>query len=168
MSADLSPSEPPSVAKRGGARLAGILGGSAGNFIEWYDWFAYASFSLYFAHAFFPHGSELDQRLQAAAVFAVGFLARPAGAWLMGVFADRHGRKAALIGSVAAMCGGSAMIAVTPGAKFIGVAAQALLIVAALSGASASAASMARAPPTSPRWRGLAGGDSGPHFSSSP
>lgn len=115
-----------------GPRLTAILGGAAGNFIEWYDWFAYSSFSLYFAAAFFPASDELDRRLQAAAVFAVGFLARPAGAWLMGVFADRHGRKAALTASVAAMCGGSALIALTPSAHTIGWAAPALLTTARL------------------------------------
>ncbi|HWF01299.1 MAG TPA: MFS transporter [Caulobacteraceae bacterium] len=113
-------------------RLFAIMGGAAGNFIEWYDWFAYSSFSLYFAAAFFPASDELDRRLQAAAVFAVGFLARPAGAWLMGVFADRHGRKAALTASVAAMCGGSALIALTPSAHTIGVAAPVLLTLARL------------------------------------
>ena len=77
-------------------RLKAILGGSAGNLVEWYDWFAYASFSLYFAKVFFPHGDATEQLLQTAAVFAAGFLARPVGAWLMGVYADRAGRKAAI------------------------------------------------------------------------
>ena len=60
-------------------RLAAIVGGSAGNLVEWYDWFAYASFTIYFAKAFFPKGDQTTQWLQAAAVFAVGFLARPVG-----------------------------------------------------------------------------------------
>jgi MHS family alpha-ketoglutarate permease-like MFS transporter len=114
------------------ARLKAIVGGALGNLVEWYDWFAYASFSLYFARTFFPSGGELDQRLQAAAVFAVGFLARPVGAWLMGVFADRRGRKAALVLSVSLMCAGSLMIAVVPGYRTIGVAAPAILVVARL------------------------------------
>jgi MHS family alpha-ketoglutarate permease-like MFS transporter len=49
------------------------LGGSAGNLVEWYDWYVYAAFTLYFAHAFFPKGSQTAQLLQAAAIFA-GFL----------------------------------------------------------------------------------------------
>ena len=66
------------------ARLRAILGGSAGNLVEWYDWFAYASFSLYFSKVFFPEeGDQTAQLLKTAAVFAVGFLARPVGAWLM-------------------------------------------------------------------------------------
>ena len=61
-------------------RLKAIAGGSAGNLVEWYDWFAYSSFALYFAKHFFPDGDQTAQLLQAAAVFAIGFLARPVGA----------------------------------------------------------------------------------------
>ena len=76
-------------------RLRSILGGSAGNLVEWYDWYAYAAFSLYFAKAFFPKGDTTAQLLNTAAIFAVGFLMRPLGAWLLGRYADRHGRRAA-------------------------------------------------------------------------
>jgi len=114
------------------ARLKAILGGSAGNLVEWYDWFAYASFSLYFAKVFFPKGDQTAQLLQAAAVFAVGFLARPVGAWIMGVYADKAGRKAALVASVALMCVGSLAVAVTPGYGAIGAAAPVILTVARL------------------------------------
>jgi len=71
------------------ARIKAILGGSAGNLVEWYDWFAYSSTSLYFAALFFPKGDAVAQQLQTAAIFAAGFVARPLGAWLMGVYADR-------------------------------------------------------------------------------
>ena len=113
-------------------RLRAILGGSAGNLVEWYDWFAYASFSLYFAKVFFPRGEATAQLLQAAAVFAVGFLARPFGAWLMGVYADRAGRKAALVASVALMCAGSLAVAILPGYAVIGPAAPIILTLARL------------------------------------
>ena len=115
-----------------GARLKAIVGGSLGNFVEWYDWFAYASFSLYFGKTFFPHGGELDRRLETAAVFAVGFFARPVGAWLMGVFADHRGRKSALVLSISLMCAGSLMIAVAPGYAQVGPLAPAILIAARL------------------------------------
>ncbi|MBP6690524.1 MAG: MFS transporter, partial [Hyphomonadaceae bacterium] len=101
-------------------RLKAILGGSAGNFVEWYDWFAYSSFALYFAPVFFPAGDTTAQLLQAAAVFAVGFFARPVGAWLMGHYADRAGRRAALTVSVAMMCAGALVIALAPGHEQIG------------------------------------------------
>ena len=112
------------------ARLKAILGGSAGNLVEWYDWFAYASFSLYFAKVFFPRGDQTAQLLQAAAVFAVGFLARPVGAWIMGVYADQAGRKAALVASVALMCAGSLAVAALPGYATIGAAAPLALAAA--------------------------------------
>ncbi len=87
-----------------GRRLRSILGGSAGNLVEIYDWFAYASFALYFAKAFFPEGDDTAQLLSTAAVFAVGFFARPVGAWLMGLYADRVGRRDAMIVSITLMC----------------------------------------------------------------
>jgi MHS family alpha-ketoglutarate permease-like MFS transporter len=112
------------------ARVRAILGGSAGNLVEWYDWFAYASFSLYFAKVFFPKGDQTAQLLQTAAIFAVGFLARPVGAWIFGLYADRAGRKAALILSVALMCLGSLMVAAVPGYDRIGTAAPVILTLA--------------------------------------
>ncbi len=113
-------------------RARAILGGSAGNLVEWYDWFAYASFSLYFAKVFFPKGDQTAQLLQTAAVFAVGFFARPVGAWAFGLYADRRGRKAALTTSVALMCFGSLMVAAVPGYATIGAAAPIILTLARL------------------------------------
>ena len=113
-------------------RLKSILGGSVGNLVEWYDWYVYSAFSLYFAKVFFPPASQTAQLLNAAAVFAVGFLMRPVGGWLMGRYADRHGRRAALSISVLLMCFGSLMIAVTPGYASIGVFAPVLLVLARL------------------------------------
>ncbi|GAA0654319.1 MFS transporter [Brevundimonas lenta] len=111
-------------------RLRNIIGGSAGNLVEWFDWYAYAAFTLYFAPVFFPKGDTTAQLLSSAAIFAVGFLMRPVGAWIMGVYADRRGRKAGLTLSVTLMCTGSLIIALTPGYAAIGVAAPALLLFA--------------------------------------
>jgi MHS family alpha-ketoglutarate permease-like MFS transporter len=113
-------------------RLRSILGGSAGNLVEWYDWYAYSAFTLYFAPHFFPKGDQTAQLLNTAAVFAVGFLMRPIGGWLMGVYGDRHGRKAGLTLSVTLMCAGSLIIALTPGYETIGAAAPVLLVIARL------------------------------------
>lgn len=120
-----------SVADQKG-RLKSILGGSAGNMVEWYDWYVYSAFTLYFAPIFFPKGDQTAQLLNAAAVFAVGFLMRPIGAWIMGIYADRKGRKAGLTLSVTLMCTGSLMIAVTPGYESIGVLAPIVLVLARL------------------------------------
>lgn len=114
----------------GGRRLKSIIGGSAGNLVEWYDWYAYAALTVYFAPSFFPEGNQTAQLLGAAAVFAVGFLMRPIGAWIMGCYADRHGRKAGLALSVGLMCAGSLMIAVVPTHAMIGIGAPAILVVA--------------------------------------
>jgi MHS family alpha-ketoglutarate permease-like MFS transporter len=111
-------------------RLRNIIGGSAGNLVEWFDWFAYAAFTVYFAPVFFPKGEPTAQLLSTAAIFAVGFLMRPIGAWVMGVYSDRKGRKAGLTLSVSLMCAGSLLIACTPGYATIGIAAPALLLIA--------------------------------------
>jgi MFS transporter, MHS family, alpha-ketoglutarate permease len=113
-----------------GQRLRAILGGSAGNLVEWYDWFVYSAFAVYFSAHFFPGGDELAGLLKTMAVFAVGFFARPLGAWLMGLYADRAGRKTALTLAVGLMCFGSLIIAVLPSYKTIGVAAPVLLVLA--------------------------------------
>jgi MHS family alpha-ketoglutarate permease-like MFS transporter len=113
-------------------RLRSIFSGSVGNLVEWYDWYAYSAFAIYFAPHFFPKGDTTAQLLDTAAVFAVGFLMRPVGGWLMGLYADRHGRKAALMASVLLMCAGSLMIALAPGYERIGLAAPALLVFARL------------------------------------
>ncbi|HEX8445922.1 MAG TPA: MFS transporter [Sphingomonas sp.] len=113
-------------------RLKSIIGGSTGNLVEWYDWYVYSAFTLYFAPHFFPKGDRTAQLLSAAAIFAVGFLMRPIGAWIMGIYADRRGRKAGLTLSVTLMCAGSLLIAVTPGYETIGVLAPTILVIARL------------------------------------
>ncbi|MCP2138337.1 MHS family alpha-ketoglutarate permease-like MFS transporter [Rhizobium sp. SLBN-94] len=115
-----------------GKRLKSIIGGSTGNLVEWFDWYVYAAFALYFAPHFFPAGDQTAQLLNTAAVFAVGFVMRPIGAWIMGLYADRKGRKSGLALSVSLMCLGSLIIALTPDYQTIGVAAPALLILARL------------------------------------
>ncbi|WP_352432928.1 MFS transporter [Mucilaginibacter sp. PAMB04274] len=107
-----------------------IFGGSVGNLIEWYDWYAYSVFSLYFASTFFPKESETAQLLNTAGIFAIGFLMRPIGGWLMGTYADRKGRKAALTLSVLLMSAGSLMITLVPGYRQIGIAAPIILVLA--------------------------------------
>jgi MHS family alpha-ketoglutarate permease-like MFS transporter len=111
-------------------RLKNILGGSAGNFVEWFDWFAYASFAIYFSRAFFPDGDQTTQLLNTAFIFAGGFVARPIGALLLGIYADRKGRRTALMLSVAMMCAGSLLIAVIP--TGLGFVSALLLVIARL------------------------------------
>ena len=123
----------PATEKTTASRLKSIFSGSVGNMVEWYDWYVYAAFSLYFAKVFFPKGDTTAQLLNTAAIFAVGFLMRPIGGWLMGLYADRKGiGRAALMASVLLMCFGSLIIALTPGYETIGVGAPILLVLARL------------------------------------
>ncbi len=135
------------------SRVRHILAGSAGNLVEWYDWYAYSAFALYFAPRFFPKGDTTAQLMDGAAVFAVGFLMRPIGAWLMGLYADRRGRKAGLTLSVAMMCAGSLAIALTPDASRIGLAAPAILILARLAARVVARRRIRRQRHVPPRWR---------------
>ena len=111
-------------------RIRSIVGGSLGNLVEWYDWYVYSAFTLYFSGTFFPSENQTVQLLNTAGIFAIGFLMRPIGGWLMGSYADKKGRKAALTLSVLLMSVGSLMIAVVPGYKQIGVAAPLILVTA--------------------------------------
>ena len=111
-------------------RLKAIFIGSVGNLVEYYDFYAYAAFALYFAKSFFPEGDETAQQLNAAMLFAAGFLARPLGGWLFGHIADRHGRRISLTISVMLMCLGSLVIAITPTYASIGVMAPIVLAAA--------------------------------------
>src|SRR5947209_16718149 len=108
-------------------RLKAIFIGSVGNLVEWYDFYAYSAFALYFAASFFPGNDPVFQQLNAAILFAIGFIVRPIGGWLFGHLADHYGRRNALMLSVLLMCFGSLMIAVTPTYASIGAAAPALL-----------------------------------------
>lgn len=113
-------------------RLRAIIGGSIGNLVEWYDWYAYSAFALYFSTVFFPVQDTTAQLLNTAGIFAVGFLMRPIGGWLFGRIADRTGRKSAMTGSVLLMSFGSLLIALVPSYNRIGVFAPALLLLARL------------------------------------
>lgn len=113
-------------------RLKSIFGGSVGNLVEWYDWYTYSALSIYFAQVFFPQGNQTTQLLNTAAGFAVGFIMRPIGAFVLGRYADRHGRKPALTLSVTLMCLGSLVIAIAPGYDVIGIAAPTILVLARL------------------------------------
>src|SRR5437763_540899 len=108
-------------------RLKAIFIGSVGNLVEWYDFYAYTAFALYFAASFFPGNNPVVQQLNAAILFAIGFIVRPIGGWLFGHLADHYGRRNALMLSVLLMCFGSLLIAVTPTYASIGMMAPAML-----------------------------------------
>jgi MFS transporter, MHS family, alpha-ketoglutarate permease len=113
-------------------RLRSIFGGSIGNLIEWYDFYVYNFFALYFAKSFFPNADPTVQLLNTFGIYALGFLIRPVGGWVLGVYADRAGRKAALTLSVTLMCAGSLLIAIAPTYAVLGLGAPILLLAARL------------------------------------
>src|SRR5205823_15103766 len=113
-------------------RIWAIVGGSSGNLVEWYDFYVYSFTALYFASEFFPAGDQTTQLLNAAAVFAAGFLMRPIGSWFFGRIADKRGRRVSMMIAVIMMCGGSLLVAVLPTYASIGIAAPAMLLFARL------------------------------------
>ena len=122
----------PDAAKDQRRRIIAIVGASSGNLVEWYDFYAYAFTSIYFASAFFPSGDSTSQLLATAGIFAVGFFMRPLGGWLFGWIADTHGRRTSMIISVLMMCAGSLTIALMPTYASIGALAPLLLLFARL------------------------------------
>ncbi|MHC5705724.1 MFS transporter [Streptomyces tirandamycinicus] len=101
-----------------------------GNFIESFDWLAYGLFAPLFAARFFPSDNSLTSILGVFAVLGVGVLMRPLGGILLGRYADRRGRRPALMLAISLMAGGSLLIGVTPTYAHIGLLAPCLLLVA--------------------------------------
>jgi MHS family alpha-ketoglutarate permease-like MFS transporter len=110
------------------SRVAGCIGHA----IEWFDFSIYANFAIFFGAQLFPSTDQTSALLAAFGVYAIGFVMRPAGGWLLGVYADRRGRRAALTLSVTMMSVGSLVMAVVPTYAAIGLAAPALATFARL------------------------------------
>lgn len=109
------------------------MAASVGNVVEWYDWYAYTFLSIYFAEQVFAKSDNpLLPLLSALAIFAVGFFFRPLGGLLVGAFADRYGRKAAMTFTIILMGAGSLLLAVTPTYAAAGVLAPIILTLARL------------------------------------
>ena len=115
--------------------LAGIF---IGNALEWFDLVVFGYFAALFGRLFFPAESQIAAISLAFATFGITFLARPFGALVIGAYADRRGRKAALILSTTLMTVGTAMIASLPTYPTVGFLAPVLLVIArAIQGVSA-------------------------------
>src|ERR1700727_1195387 len=81
-----------------------------GNALEWYDFIVFGFFTVIISRLFFPADSQYASLLLTTATFGVGFFMRPVGGVLLGIYADRHGRKAALLLVIALMTVAIAMI----------------------------------------------------------
>jgi metabolite-proton symporter len=103
---------------------------TVGTTIEWYDFFLYnTAAALVFPALFFPESSTYAGRLESFATYAVGFAARPVGAFIFGHWGDRIGRKATLIITLLMMGIATTLVGVLPGADSIGKAAPLLLVL---------------------------------------
>jgi len=103
-----------------------------GNWLEFYDFVVFGFFAVMIGRAFFPGESEITQLLSALATFGVGFFTRPLGAAVIGTYADRKGRRAAMTLTLLMMAAASAIMALTPTYDQIGLAAPIILVVARL------------------------------------
>ncbi|MBE7939900.1 MULTISPECIES: MFS transporter [Ramlibacter] len=118
---------PASGAARVPARV--VAATVAGNALEFYDFVTYAFFAVYIGRTFFPASTPMGSLLLSVAVFGVGFFARPVGGVLIGAFADRAGRRPALLLTIALITIGTLGLALTPSYESIGLAAP-LIVVA--------------------------------------
>ncbi|MEV7422390.1 MULTISPECIES: MFS transporter [unclassified Streptomyces] len=137
MSTESPEAGPARTAEPGTHRLSGkqrkaIIAGTIGNTVEWVDWALYSIFVKIIADEFFPQGDGAVALLSTLAVFAVGFVMRPVGAAVLGVYADRHGRKKGLTLTVGLMAGAAFIIALTPSYASIGVLSPLILLLARL------------------------------------
>lgn len=99
-----------------------VIASTVGTAIEWYDFFLYSTVTgLVFAKLFFPHSDPWVGTLEAFAIYAVGFVARPIGAAIFGHYGDRIGRKSTLIATLLLMGLATAAVALVPTYSSIGI-----------------------------------------------
>jgi MHS family alpha-ketoglutarate permease-like MFS transporter len=122
------PTRPPTSTRQA---VLNTMKGSAGNLVEWYDVYVYTVFATYFEAQFFDK-NDTNSTLYIYAIFAVTFVMRPVGSWFFGRYADRRGRKAALMLSITVMSTCSFVVAIMPTRDVIGWWAAVILIIARL------------------------------------
>ncbi|HYF46150.1 MAG TPA: MFS transporter [Acidimicrobiales bacterium] len=111
-------------------RLRTSVAVGIGNFMEWFDFAIYGFFAVLIGELFFPAGADpVVAALSSFSVFAIGFLMRPLGAFILGPIGDKHGRRTALVASVVLMGTATFLIGVLPSYAAIGVAAPILLVL---------------------------------------
>ena len=109
-----------------------VISSSIGNALEWYDFLVYGFFASVIGKLFFPADDEWVSLLFAVGSFGVSFITRPVGAIVLGMYADRKGRKAALTLSILLMIVGTLAIAVMPSYAQIGIVAPVTILLARL------------------------------------
>ena len=109
-----------------------VAAASIGNALEWFDLLIYGYFAVTIAKLFFPSDDETVSLLAALGTFGASYLVRPLGAVVLGAYADRVGRKAALMLSIVLMMLGTLVMAIVPTYATIGVAAPVAVLLARL------------------------------------
>lgn len=142
MNPSLSHPLPPAARRAAAAPDAGAAQGPvpkrvvaatvAGNALEFYDFVTYAFFAVYIGKTFFPASTPMGSLLLSVAVFGVGFFARPLGGVLIGAFADRAGRKPAMLLTIVLITIGTMGLALTPSYESIGMAAPVIVVICRL------------------------------------
>ena len=113
-------------------KIKDVLRVASGNFLEQYDFFVFAYYARYIATTFFPSSDPFASLMATFATFAAGFLMRPLGAFFLGAFIDKHGRRIGLIVTLSIMAIGTITIALTPGYATLGVVAPFVVVVGRL------------------------------------
>lgn len=120
------------TAEKGAVNYKVIVGASTGNGTEIFDFTVYSFFAAIIGKLYFPSDSAYGSLLMSVAVFGVGFIMRPLGSMVLGAYADRVGRKAAMLMTIVLMGIGTALIAFAPTYAQIGVLAPVLIVVGRL------------------------------------
>ncbi|MDP9057476.1 MAG: MFS transporter, partial [Pseudomonadota bacterium] len=113
-------------------RRRAVLAVTVGNGLEFYDFVTFAFFAIQIGHNFFPSSNAYLSLMSSLATFGAGFITRPIGAHVLGGYADRAGRKPAMLISMTLMGCGILLMALTPGYARIGIAAPLLALTARL------------------------------------
>ena len=103
-----------------------------GNALEWYDFIIFGSLTVVISRLFFPADTQYASLLLTTATFGVGFFMRPVGGIFFGIYADRHGRKAAMLLVIVVMTAAIAMIGFAPPYAVVGIAAPLIIVLARL------------------------------------
>ena len=126
IAADVARSRPARISR------AGVAGAIAGNVLEFYDFVTYTFFAVAIGEQFFPSKDPFVSLMLSVATFGVGFVTRPIGGLVIGAYADRAGRKPAMMLTVALMAAGMLLVALTPPYATIGPVAPVLVVLARL------------------------------------
>ncbi|WP_206955597.1 MFS transporter [Trinickia acidisoli] len=109
-----------------------IVSSVLGSGLEWFDFLVYGYFAKIIAQVFFPADRPFVSITLTLATFAIGFLVRPIGGVLLGMYADRAGRRRALAMLIVTMAASTLLMGLTPSYATIGVAAPLLIVLARL------------------------------------